>query len=97
MSFYLVKSTVFAALFSVGAASADTHLSTLSPEPVAAHYGQCADTTDFVSAHCAALRRANLDRLRDCMAAAPATSQGYRARYLLCQAEVNRTQDRNGG
>ena len=97
MSFHLVTSTVLAVLVSVGAASADTHLSPLSPEPAAAHYGQCGDTTDFVSAQCAALRRANLDRLSDCMAAAPATSQGYRARYLLCVAEVNRTLGRVGG
>ena len=97
MSFHIVKSTVLAALLIVGAASADTHLSTLSPEPAAAHYGQCADNTEFVSAHCLAVRRANLDQLRDCMATAPQTSQGYRARYLLCNAEVNRTLERVDG
>jgi hypothetical protein len=97
MSYTFVKSAFIIAALSAGPAFADTGAQTTLPEPAAAHYGQCSDTTTFVSAHCAALQRANLERIRDCMAMAPASSQGYRARYLLCNAEVNRTLGQFGG
>lgn len=97
MTYHFVKAAFFTAFLITGPAFAQTGEQATLPEPAAAHYGQCADTDTFVSARCAGLQRVNLDRIRDCMTKAPATSQGYRARYLLCLAEVNQTPGRVGG
>ena len=97
MTYRFVKAAFFTAFLITGPAFADTGAQATPPAPAAAHYGQCSDSATFVSAHCAALQRAKLERIRDCMAMAPASSQSSRARYLLCNAEVNRTLGQFGG
>ena len=97
MTYHFVKTTIFATFCLAGPLYADGALVTTPSQPAAQHHGHCSDNVAFLSEYCAELRHAELARIRDCMGAEPATSQGYRARYLLCTAPINRAVESPAG
>ena len=97
MTYSFVKSAFIAAFLLGDPVYADSETQTVLPANPAEHHTRCSDNTEFVSRYCAELRRAILARTQDCMASAPATSQGYRAKYLLCTAQINRDFGASGG
>ena len=99
MSYNLVKSAFFAAALLAGPAYADSVPVTIvpAPAPAAQHHGACTDNVTFLSDYCAQLHRAFLAKLRDCMASAPANAQGYRSKYLLCNAQAHQGVGRFAG
>ena len=97
MSYNSVKSTFFAAVLLAGPVHADSVPVTTVPAPAAQHHGPCTDNAAFLSDYCAQLHRAFLAKLRDCMASAPANSQGYRSTYLLCNAQAHQGVERFAG
>ena len=97
MSYNFVKYAFFAAALLAGPAHADSVPVTTVPAPAAQHHGACTDNVTFLSDYCAQLHRAFLAKLRDCMASAPANSQGYRSTYLLCNAQAHQGVGRFAG
>lgn len=92
-----MKTALFVGLVLAHAAHADTAAQTPAPDAVVTLQPECNRPAAHLSDDCTTFRRALMAQTQTCMADAAPSSQGYRARYLLCVAEVNRTFARNGG
>lgn len=96
MSHNFAKSMFLAAILLAGPAVADTAPQAEVPDVPTTHYGRCSGNAEFSSAYCENLRAAFQARMRDCMAQSQASSQGYRSKFLLCNAEVSQALGRFG-